>query len=52
MIPEYHVAVDLGAETGRVIVGNLEQNHIVHRFVNQPVRIRENIFWNLLGIFS
>jgi rhamnulokinase len=52
MIPEYHVAVDLGAETGRIIVGNIEENHVIHRFDNQPVRIKESIFWNLLGIFS
>ncbi|GAB4112761.1 MAG: hypothetical protein Kow00103_03020 [Candidatus Caldatribacteriota bacterium] len=49
---EYHIAVDLGAETGRVIVGNLEKNQIIHRFINQPVRIKDSIFWNLLSIFS
>lgn len=52
MKSEYHIAVDLGAETGRVIVGNLEKNHVVHRFINQPIRIKESIFWNLLGLFS
>ncbi len=49
---QYHIAVDLGAETGRVIVGNLESNRIVYRFSNQPVRVKESIFWDLLGLFS
>ncbi len=49
---QYHIAIDLGAETGRVIVGDLKKNWVVRRFPNQPVRIKESIFWNLLSIFS
>ncbi|MDD3538947.1 MAG: rhamnulokinase [Atribacterota bacterium] len=49
---QYHIAIDLGAETGRVIVGDLKKNWVVHRFPNQPVRVKESIFWNLLSIFS
>jgi rhamnulokinase len=49
---QYHIAVDLGAETGRVIVGNLKSNRIVYRFPNPPVRVKESIFWDLLRLFS
>jgi len=49
---QYHIAVDLGAETGRVIVGNLKSNRIVYRFPNQPVRVKDSIFWDLLRLFS
>ena len=47
-----YVAVDLGAESGRVIVGNLQEIDIVHRFPNKPIRIGDSIFWNILGIFG
>ncbi len=49
---QYHIAVDLGAETGRVIVGDLKSHRIVYRFINQPVRVKESIFWDLLGLFT
>ena len=49
---QYHIAVDLGAESGRVIVGNLKSNRMVYRFFNQPVRIKESIYWDLLFLFS
>ncbi len=47
-----HVAVDLGAESGRVIVGDVTEIHVVHRFSNLPVRVGDSIFWDVLSIFS
>ena len=47
-----HVAVDLGAESGRVIVGDVTEIEVVHRFSNLPVRVRDSIFWDVLSIFS
>ncbi len=47
-----HVAVDLGADSGRIIVGNVAEIEEVHRFLNGPVRIGESIYWNFLGLFS
>jgi len=47
-----HVAIDLGAESGRVIVGGVREFEVVHRFANTPVRIGESIFWDLLGLFT
>jgi rhamnulokinase len=47
-----YVAVDLGAESGRVIVGEVEKVEVVHRFPNHPVRIGGSIYWDILGIFT
>ena len=46
------IAVDLGAESGRVIVGNVSVIDIVYRFQNSPVKIKDNIFWDILSIFK
>ena len=46
------VAIDLGAESGRVIVGNVSEMEIVHRFPNKPVRINNSIYWDILNIFA
>jgi rhamnulokinase len=47
-----YVAVDLGAESGRVIVGDLASIEVVHRFSNQPVRVGDSLFWDLLAMYS
>jgi rhamnulokinase len=52
MASERFVAVDLGAESGRVIVGSLEELDIVHRFGNGPVRIRESLYWDIPRIYA
>jgi len=46
------VAIDLGAESGRVIVGNLSKMEIIYRFPNHLVRVKDSIFWDILGIFN
>lgn len=52
-------AVDLGATSGRVILGRLvaggsgpklDTRHIA-RFANDPVRTRDGLHWNLLGLY-
>jgi rhamnulokinase len=49
-------AVDLGAESGRVVVGYVNGGSVslelVHRFNNRPVRLGEDLHWNLPGIYS
>jgi rhamnulokinase len=49
-------AVDLGAESGRVVVGHLSEGlislEIVHRFDNRPVRFHDGLHWNLPEIFA
>jgi rhamnulokinase len=47
-----HAAVDLGAESGRVIVGEVREIEEVYRFENRPIRIGNSIFWDVLNIFA
>jgi rhamnulokinase len=46
------LAVDLGAESGRVIAGNLGRFEVVHRFDNVPVRIGDSLHWNVLELYQ
>jgi rhamnulokinase len=54
-MPAY-AAIDLGAESGRVMLGRLDgervELEVVHRFVNRPVRLPDGLRWNLLGLFA
>jgi rhamnulokinase len=49
-------AVDLGAESGRVVTGRLEGARVtlkeVHRFANRPVRLPDGLRWNLLSLYT
>src|SRR5436305_881411 len=51
-----YVAVDLGAESGRVMVGTLESGRVkleqVHRFANVPVATPDGLHWNALRLYS
>ncbi|MEM6473334.1 MAG: rhamnulokinase family protein [Planctomycetota bacterium] len=51
-----HLAIDLGASSGRVIAGWLDQNLLkleeVHRFENEPIRVQDSLQWNVLGLWS
>ena len=53
--PSAVAAVDLGATSGRVIVGRLEggvlQTRHVARFSNDPVHTRDGMHWNLLELY-
>jgi rhamnulokinase len=48
-------AVDLGAQSGRVAVGRFDgerlEMEVVHRFANQPVRVRGTLHWDILGLY-
>lgn len=48
-------AVDLGATSGRVIVGHVGGDELrlrhVARFPNEPVRTRDGLHWNLLELY-
>jgi rhamnulokinase len=50
------VAVDLGAESGRVVRGTLRDGRLlveeVHRFVNRPVALPDGLHWDVLGLFA
>lgn len=48
-------AVDLGATSGRVMVGHIGPGVLsleeVHRFTNGPVRAEGTLYWDILGIY-
>jgi rhamnulokinase len=48
-------AVDLGATSGRVMLGHLGPDQLsveaVHRFPNDPVRIPDGLHWNILELY-
>ena len=56
MNPQYYIACDLGAESGRVMLGALQDGKLeiqeIHRFSNGPVRIMGSLRWNTLRIFE
>jgi len=54
--PHKYLALDLGAESGRAIVGSLAGDKIslaeTHRFPNAPVRINDGIHWDVLRLWN
>ena len=51
-----YVAVDLGAESGRVVLGRFDGERFaleeVHRFPNVPVWVTGALYWDALRIFQ
>lgn len=49
-------AIDLGAESGRVVVGRYDGDvvelEVSHRFPNRPVRLPDGLHWNAPGLFA
>jgi hypothetical protein len=49
-----YLAVDLGAESGRVVLGRFDGKHVlleeIHRFLNLPVRLPDGLHWDVLRI--
>ena len=49
-------AVDLGASSGRVMVGRVAPNELelteVHRFANDPVRLPDGLHWDILRLYG
>lgn len=49
------LAIDLGAESGRAVLGRLDDGRVdleeVHRFPNIPVRLPGGLHWDVLRIF-
>lgn len=52
----HYLAIDLGAESGRAILGALQDGHLaleeVHRFSNSPVRLPDGLHWDVLRLWS
>ena len=53
---EYFLAFDLGAESGRAMLGRQEGSFLrveeIHRFPNGPVWLNDHLFWDILEIWS
>jgi rhamnulokinase len=49
-------AVDLGAQSGRVALGDFDGSRIsvreIHRFANIPVRTRGTLYWDVLRLYE
>lgn len=56
MSPPSFLALDLGAGSGRAIVGSLTEGRFalkeVHRFPNTMVRLPDGLHWNTLSLFE
>ncbi len=54
MIRRY-LALDLGAESGRAMLGELKSGHLhlheLHRFPNTPVQLPTGLYWDTLRLF-
>ena len=50
------LAIDLGAESGRAILGTLNDGKLalaeVHRFPNVPVRLSDGLHWDILRLWT
>lgn len=50
-----YIALDLGAESGRVIIGRLDgerlQLEMIHRFPNGPVQVFDSLYWDILYLW-
>lgn len=56
MNPNYYIACDLGAESGRVMLGRLEDGRLrleeLHRFPSAAVHVLGSLRWDVLRIFE
>ncbi len=56
MSKQHFLAFDLGASSGRAILGTLENNQLklteVHRFKNQMTKIHGHFYWNIFNLFE
>ncbi|HET9914317.1 MAG TPA: rhamnulokinase family protein [Anaerolineales bacterium] len=55
MMDSSFLAIDLGAESGRAILGHIDQRltlEEIHRFSNGPVRVADHIHWDVLRLWA
>src|SRR5690349_6984978 len=56
MVTRNVAAVDLGAESGRVILARFDRRGLsleeVHRFPNRPVTLHGHRFWNMFSLWD
>jgi len=51
-----YLALDLGAESGRGILGRFDGSRLaleeIHRFPNSPVKLLDTLYWDLPRLFE
>lgn len=51
----HYLAFDLGAESGRAMLGSLQDGKLqleeLHRFLNEPVRLPDGLYWDAFRLF-
>lgn len=56
MTPKYFLAFDFGAESGRAVLGTLENDKIyieeIHRFPTGMLRIDDHLYWNIYRLYE
>ena len=56
MNTHHYIAVDLGAESGRVMLATLEGGRVsleeIHRFPNGPIRLAGTLRWDVLALWE
>ena len=56
LMPTHYLACDLGADSGRLMLGTLADGKIVleelHRFPNGPVKTSGALHWNIDALFA
>jgi len=56
MTEKRFLAFDLGAESGRAVVGTLAGQQLtleeIHRFANEPVEVAGTLFWDVLALYN
>jgi len=54
--PHYYLAFDLGAESGRAMLGEFDGQQLrlseAHRFLNTPVRVPDGLHWDALRLWT
>jgi rhamnulokinase len=54
-MPKRYLAIDLGAESGRAVLGSSDGNTVgleeIHRFPNEPVRTGDELHWDMLRLW-
>lgn len=53
----YHLAIDIGASSGRLILSHLDENskivlEEVHRFKNGPIKKDNHLFWDIDSLYN
>ena len=52
----HYLAVDLGAESGRLIIGSLDNARLsleeLHRFPNMPSKAGGSLLWDIASLFE